>query len=78
MPLNMKKEIRAEIKILKGAVKKVAREFDREIVANLKAITQHERAIRQLTKRDGLLSRRLASATAKINRRILILEGRLA
>ena len=78
MPLNMKKEIRAEIRALKQAAQKAARDFDREIRANIKAITQHERAIHQLNRRDGLLSRRQASAVCKINRRILILEGRLA
>ena len=76
--LNMKKQYRAEIHAHVKAGRKVRRDFDRAIRANLKEIAAHERAIAQLTKKDQRLARQLTNANTKIANRILVLEGRLS
>ena len=76
--LNMKKQYQKELRTYAQAGRKVDRDFDRAIKANLREITRHERAIAQLTKKDSTLARRRIKATAKIANRILILEGRMS
>lgn len=78
MSLNMKKEIRAEIRLLTKAKHKVCRDFDRSIRDNIKEIGRHERAIARLTKNDSRLACLGVKATNKIQNRILILQGRLS
>ncbi len=78
MPLNMKKEIRAEIKTLKGALKKVGRDFRLATRQLVREHQQHKSAMRRIEIQIERSQPRLIRETGKINRRILILEGRLA
>lgn len=64
MPLNMKKEIRAELRTLKKARNQIERGWLRDKKSILRSVATGERAV----------TRELF----KINRRILILEGRLS
>lgn len=78
MPLNMKKEIRAEIRSLKAAANKVHRDRLAAERSARKEIIGHERAITALQRAGLRASRGCDKAQQKIARRVLILEGRLA
>jgi hypothetical protein len=71
MPLNMKKEIRAEIKILRAARHKVNLDWTAEI----KRLSREQRLIQTSLNRAN---RAGGKAMDKIERRILILSGRLS
>ena len=71
MSLNMKKEIRRELGELKRAEKIIIRDSNKEIGALEK---QRRQIGRQMTRVDLRAERSLA----KINRRRLVLEGRLS
>ena len=82
MSLNMKKEIRAELRILTKARNKVDRDWlrrQKEIRRAFQIADKvHEQAIADITKVDKKSERIVTKELAKINRRILILEGRLS
>ena len=78
----MKKEIRTELRILNKAKRKVDRDWKREQIAIRRAFAeaerQHESNIAFIMRRDKKAERAGTKELTKINRRILILEGRLA
>ena len=76
--LNMKKQYQTEIRTLVKGRRKVDRDFDLAIKANLREVIRHERAIAELMKKDSKLWPRRIKATDKFNNRIAILEGRLS
>ena len=78
MPLNMKKQYRAEIRTLKTASRKIHRDQVAVERAAKKEIVRHERIIAQIEKATLRAARRTGKAQQKVANRILILEGRLA
>ena len=78
MPLNMKKQYRAEIRTLKAASRKIHLDIKAVVRSAKKEINRHERIIAQIEKATARAAQRAAKAQAKVNNRILILEGRLA
>ncbi len=76
--ITMNKEIRIEIRTLVKARNKIERDIDRAVKANLKCLARNERMVEQCLKTDARLAKQRLKVAAKINRRIAILEGRLA
>ena len=82
MSLNMKKEIRAELRILKKARNKIDSDWqneNRQILAHSRNATRtHQRLIKDWIARSNLSTKVANKHFAKIDRRISILQGRLA
>ena len=82
MSLNMKKEIRAELRMLNKDKAKVQRDWSRrqkEIRRSFAMADKiHERAIKDINQADAAYEKGTAKELARISRRISILEGRLA
>ena len=78
MQLNMKKEIRAEIKTLRRAANQVHRDRLASERFAKKEIIGHERAIAAIQRASLRAGRGCDKAQQKIAKRILILEGRLS
>ena len=78
MSLNMKKEIRAEIAILRRAGKKVGLDLRAEHKRINKEMALHKRQFHKLHNDWDRADKRGTKAAERIARRILILEGRLA
>ena len=82
MSLNMKKEIRAELRILKKAFAKVIGDkvkYDKRLTRlDQEAIRQCNRTRKAIARQMAIAERRADKHLDKIGRRIAILEGRLA
>lgn len=77
-PPNMNKQYRAEIRALKGALKQVRRDDKRAGNALWREHAHHYRAMERLEREGCRQQKRVNRATAKIEKRISILEGRLS
>jgi len=76
--MNMNKEYRAEIRLLKRNLKKVQRDDKNANRQLLREHAQHEAAQRRIETQLGRQQKRVDRMATKITSRILILEGRLS
>ncbi len=76
--MTMTKENRAEIRTLKAAGKKVESDYQALLREKTKAMRQHLKAVDRLDREAVQIGKNRLRAVGHIDRRIAILEGRLA